>query len=142
MSFVCLFLWALGQFPGQEKSLCQPSQSQRVTMEPPMASPPGKFSHTSCGHTVWTFVDVQGYVRVGCQGDRGVKHLALLVGSRIVTRLRKRECLTSLPLGNGPFENWESWFQSEDPVAFKHRKIALLVAHLHHLPPQPYIPRS
>lgn len=143
------FLWALEQVLGQEKSLCQPSQSQTVTMilsmEPLMASPAGKFSHTSCGHPVWTFVGVQGCVQgyvQGCQGDRGVQQLALLVGSRIVTRLIKRECRTRLPLCKGPSESWESWFQPEDLAGFKHRETVLLVVHLHHLPLRPYIPWS
>lgn len=139
------FLRALGQVLGQEKSLCQPSQSQTVTMilsmVCPMASPAGRFSRTSCRHPVWTFVGVQDCVRAGCQGDRGVQPLALLVGSRIVTRPLKRECWTMLPLGKGPSENWESWFQPEDLVGFKHRETLLFVVHLHHLPPQPYILR-
>lgn len=77
-----------------------------LSMEPPIASPPGKFSHTSWGHPVWAFVGVQACVRAGCQGDRGVKQVALTAGwLQDLTRLIKREGLTGLPLGEGPFEN-------------------------------------
>lgn len=60
-----------------------------LSVAPPVASPAGKVSHSSRGHPGWAFVGVQSNVRPGSQGGRGIQHLELLVGSRIVIRLIK-----------------------------------------------------